>query len=173
MPSASVPFEGVKIFLIQASPDLPPEAWAFTGAILLALGIAAAIDARTGIVPDPLIFLGLFSVAALHGIFVSWDVAALHLRQAIAAGVLIWAINEAWFRAFKHDALGMGDAKWTMLAVAHFGIESSIVAWGVSSVIATIFIGLFRVFNHQISQVRFAPFLFVGLGVALHIGPVW
>ncbi|MDD3370639.1 MAG: prepilin peptidase [Alphaproteobacteria bacterium] len=162
-----------KLFFAGASWAMPPDLWGLSAAVLGLLCVAAWVDAVKKIVPDPLIFLGLFSVAAVQGIFISWDAAALHLRHAVYAGVFIWSVNAAWFRVFRHDALGMGDAKWTMLAVSVFGIESAVVAWGISSVLATIFLGLFRLFNHRISVVAFSPFLFVGLCVALYIGPVW
>ncbi len=169
-----LPFlDQAKVFLVNAAPEMPPEMWWVSACVLMILGAAAIADARTGKVPDPLILLGLFSVAAVQGFFLSWDLAALHFRHAVEAGALIWAANFAWYRIFRHDALGMGDAKWTMLAVSYFGVAPAIIAWGVGSVLATIFIGTFRLFNYRISRVTFSPFLFIGLGVGLYFGLVW
>jgi prepilin signal peptidase PulO-like enzyme (type II secretory pathway) len=140
---------------------------------LAILAFAAIIDAFTATIPDALIFLGLFVLTLTLGVYASWEIAAQHLARAIAAGLFIWAVNFAWARKFHADALGMGDAKWTMLAVACLGIESAFFAWGIGSVLATIFIGLFRLFKVQITRVTFSPFLFIGLSVGLFATRVW
>ena len=157
-----------KIVLIHVAPGMPPETWWMTACVLFILALAATIDAFTAIIPEALIFLGLFAITVVQGIFASWEIAGQHLREAVAAGFLIWGINHAWYYKFRYDALGMGDAKWTMLAVACFGAEAALVAWGIGSVLATIFIGVFRLFNYRITQVTFSPFLFIGLSVALY-----
>ena len=54
----------------------------------------------------------------------------------------------------------MGDAKWTMLAVACFGIGLGLYSWAIGSVLATIYIGSFRLFKVQVTKVTFSPFLF-------------
>jgi prepilin signal peptidase PulO-like enzyme (type II secretory pathway) len=162
-----------KIVLIHVAPGMPPETWWMTACVIFILALAATIDAFTTVIPDVLIFLGLFAVATVQGVCASWEIAALHLREAIIAGVLIWAINFAWFRKFRYDALGMGDAKWTMLAVACFGAEPVIIAWGIGSVLATILIGVFRIFRYRVTEVTFSPFLFVGLSVALYGVRFW
>ena len=136
---------------------------------MVILGLAATVDAFTELVPEPLIFLGLFAVTAAQGMCDSWEVAGHHLRQAVAAGALIWAINFAWFCKFRYDALGMGDAKWTMLAVACFGIDLGLYSWAIGSVLATIYIGSFRLFKVQVTKVTFSPFLFVALSVVLYL----
>jgi prepilin signal peptidase PulO-like enzyme (type II secretory pathway) len=140
---------------------------------LFILALAATIDAFTEVIPEILIFLGLFAITAVQGVIVSWEIAAHHLQQAIVMGVLIWGINFAWFQKFHYDALGMGDAKWTMLATACFGIDSVVIAWGIGSVLATIFIGLFRLFKYRVTKVTFSPFLFIGLSVALYGVRFW
>lgn len=161
-------FNEMALFFVRLAPSMPEEAWWITLLVLMILTVTAGIDAVKAVVPDPLIFLGLFAVVLSQGLWASWDVAANHLRDAIIAGVLIWLINYAWFLKFRTDALGMGDAKWTMLAVACFGAMPALIAWGIGSVLATIFLGSFRLFKHRISRVYFSPFLLVGLGVALY-----
>ncbi|MDD4616765.1 MAG: prepilin peptidase [Alphaproteobacteria bacterium] len=162
-----------KTFLVEAAPRMPADKWWITLCVLAILFAAAIADARTGKVPDSLIISGLFCVATLQGFFLSWDAAAYRLGCGVIAGLAIWAVNMAWYRIFHHDALGMGDAKWTALAISYFGVAPAIVAWGVGSVLATIFIGMFRLFNYRVSKVTFAPFLFIGLGVGLYRGLVW
>ena len=163
----------VKSVLVDAAPGMPADIWWVTACVLFILALAALIDAFTETIPDALIFLGLFAIILMQGMFASWEIAAQHLRYAIAAGLFIWAVNFAWEKKFHTDALGMGDAKWTMLAVACFGIESAVWAWGIGSVLATIFIGLFRLFKVQMSKVTFSPFLFIGLGVGLYAIRFW
>jgi prepilin signal peptidase PulO-like enzyme (type II secretory pathway) len=163
----------IKTVLIDAAPGMPPEIWWVTACVLLILALAALVDAFTTTVPDVIIFLGLFAITLMQGLFASWEIAAQHLQQAIAVGLFIFAINYAWVKKFHTDALGMGDAKWTMLAVACFGIESAVLAWGIGSVLATIFIGLFRLFKYQMSKVTFSPFLFIGLGLGLYAARFW
>jgi len=152
----------------HAAPGMPPDFWAVTACVLAILALSATIDAFTSSVPDWLIFLGLFAVTATQGFFVSWEVAGVHLRTAVGAGLLIWTINFIWFKKFNYDALGMGDAKWTMLAVACFGLWPAIYAWGIGAILATIFIGAARLARYQVTQVTFAPFLFIGLCAGLY-----
>ena len=159
----------IRVVLVDMTPGMPPEIWWVTACVLVILALAATVDAFTTTIPDPLIFLGLFAITLMQGLSASWDVAAHHLTQAIAAGLLIWGVNFAWVKKFETDAIGMGDSKWTMLAVACFGITPAVLAWGIGSVLATIFIGLFRLFKVQLTKVTFSPFLFIGLGVGLFI----
>ncbi len=170
----AVPYlEQIKTVLIDAAPGMPADIWWVTAAVLFILALAALVDAFTTTVPDALIFFGLFAITFMQGMFASWEIAAQHLQYAILAGLFIWAINFAWVKKFHYDALGMGDAKWTMLAVACFGIKSAVLAWGIGSVLATIFIGLFRLFKYQMSKVTFSPFLFIGLGLGLYATRFW
>jgi len=154
--------------LTNIAPDMPPELWALTAFVLGLLALMAAIDAFTAIIPDTLVMLGLISVTGLLGIYDSWDSAAHHLQIAIVAGVLIWGVNAAWYRCFRTDAFGMGDAKWTMLVVACLGVMPALLAWGLGAILATIFIGTMRLFRRPIARVTFAPFLFIGLCLGLY-----
>ena len=160
--------ESVHEFFFQIAPLMPPDFWWVTAAVIVILAATAIIDAFTALVPDALILSGLIAVTAAQGFGLSWDIAALHLRHAIAAGIVIWAVNWLWFRFFGRDALGMGDAKWTMLAVACFGSAAALFAWGCGAVVAVIFIALMRVIRHRILHVTFAPFLLIGLCVGVY-----
>ena len=154
--------------LIHAAPDMPPDLWGMTAFVLGLLALMAVIDAFTSRVPDALVLLGLVTVTGLLGFFASWDVSADQLRLAVAAGVVIWGINEAWYRCRHTDALGMGDAKWTMLAVACFGVMPAVFAWGIGAILAAIFIGTLRLIRRPVTHVTFAPFLFIGLCLGLY-----
>ena len=161
-------FYVAKSFLMTSAPDMPPELWLVPTIVLGILGLTAIIDAFTKIVPDVLIFAGLVVITGLLGFFASWDIAAQHLQVAIAAAVAIWGVNELWYRCLHHDALGMGDAKWTLLAVTCFGIIPALFAWGGGAIIAVIFMGGMRLFRRPIKRVTFAPFLFIGLCAGLY-----
>jgi len=158
----------IKAFVIHTAPDMPPDAWVVTACILGALLVTAIIDIFTTRVPNILVYLGLITTFCIQGILASWNIAIYHLFQAVLAGALIWVVNAIWYRIFRHDALGMGDAKWTMLAVACFGVRPSLFAWGVGSILAVIFISAAQISNHKIARVTFAPFLFIGLCVGIY-----
>jgi prepilin signal peptidase PulO-like enzyme (type II secretory pathway) len=161
--------DATKEVLIHAAPGMPPDFWWMTASVLGILALTATIDAFTETVPDGLIFLGLLAVTGTQGMAASWSVAALHLRQAIEAGLLIWVLNFLWYHKFHYDALGMGDAKWTMLAVACFGVMPVVIAWGLGAILAVIYIGGARLARYQVTQVTFAPFLFLGLAAGLYV----
>ncbi|MDR3451014.1 MAG: hypothetical protein P4M15_14950 [Alphaproteobacteria bacterium] len=168
MAFACAPCDIARSLLVEAAPGMPLDLWWVTAAVLFLLALTATIDAFTTLVPDGLIFLGLVAVAGLQGLFGSWMLAGVHLTQAILAGLIVWAINFAWYRKFHYDALGMGDAKWTALAVACFGALPALYAWGIGSCLAVAWILAARVARYQITRVTFAPFLFLGLVAGLY-----
>ncbi|MGB9154249.1 MAG: hypothetical protein WCD70_14310 [Alphaproteobacteria bacterium] len=161
-------FDTIRDGLINIAPGMPPNCWGITACILIILMTAALVDIFTGLVPDILIVIGLLTVTGAQGAFASWDIAAHHLAQAIAAGALIWVVNYIWYRLFKRDALGMGDAKWTMLAVDCFGVLPALFAWGLGAILAVAFIATMHLARRKIARVTFVPFLFVGLCFGLH-----
>jgi prepilin signal peptidase PulO-like enzyme (type II secretory pathway) len=156
-----------KTILIDIAPGMPPDIWWVTALVVFILALAATIDAFTTTVPDSLIFLGLLAITGMQGWYASWAVAAMHLRQAIEAGVLIWAINLMWYWKFRNDALGMGDAKWTMLAVACFGWLAGVIAWGAGACLAVVWLCVAWLVKRPVDRVTFAPFLMAGLMLGL------
>ena len=147
---------------------MPADYSCITASIFFVLALTSFVDLLTATIPDILIFLGLLAVTVARGLGHSWEDSAHHLRQAIGAGLVIWVINFLWYKKFRHDALGMGDAKWTMLAVDCFGILPALIAWGVGSVLAVVFIGVAKIFKRPIARVHFAPFLFAGLCAGIY-----
>jgi prepilin signal peptidase PulO-like enzyme (type II secretory pathway) len=160
--------DGIRDAFIDMAPGMPPACWGVTALVLILLATAAIVDIFTALVPDILIIVGLLLVTGMQGFFASWDIAAYHLGQAVAAGFLIWAANAAWYRLFRRDALGMGDAKWTMLAVDCFGVMPALFAWGLGSILATLFIAAAWLARRKTARVTFIPFLFIGLGLGLY-----
>lgn len=153
------------LFALQAAmPEGLPEESVWLGAVTLAFLLAAAIvDALKGIVPDPVIFFGTLLVVVAQGLYVTWPFAAHNLTLGLLGYFVIWAINEVWYRFLKHDALGMGDGKWTMLAIAAFSIKAALVAWGGGACLAVLWLIGCRVVCRKTAHVHFAPFLFMGL----------
>ncbi|HUY68787.1 MAG TPA: prepilin peptidase [Alphaproteobacteria bacterium] len=155
-------------FLAHTMQGAPPAMGWLAPAVLAMLFAAAAIDAFTARIPDPLIFFGLLLTTAAQGFQADWPVAARHLLIGFAAGVLVAGLNHLWYRFKKHDALGMGDAKWTMLAAACFGPLPAAVAWGLGAWLGLAWIGFLKLLRKPATRVHFAPFLFVGLVVGIY-----
>lgn len=160
--------ETIKLAGTKATVDTPPDIWWLPYIVLLALGAGAAIDIFKAIIPDWLIFIGLFTVTAALGFYVDWDYSAEHLRLAVAVGIGLWLINLLWRRQFRRDAFGMGDAKWTMLAVACFGFSPALFAWGAGACLAVLWMGGARLAERKIKHIHFGPFLFIGLLVGIY-----
>jgi prepilin signal peptidase PulO-like enzyme (type II secretory pathway) len=161
-------FDAAKNILAEIAPSMPPDYWWVTACVLFILALTATIDAFTAVIPDILIFLGLLALVATQGMAISWEIAGQHLRQALCAAIAIWALNEIWYWKFHRDALGMGDAKWTMLAVACFGLLPALYAWGIGAILALAFLAVMQITRRKIKHVTFAPFLLAGLCVGLY-----
>jgi prepilin signal peptidase PulO-like enzyme (type II secretory pathway) len=167
--------------LARLAIDLPPEAWWASGLVLLALGLTALFDAFKGRVPDALIFLGLFLITAAQGFYADWPLAGQHLLFGFGAAFALWAANQLYYNTFRHDAIGMGDAKWTALAVAAFGVKPVLWAWVLGAWLGLSWMALKAVFallrqlfrpsvqaKDYFERVHFAPFLFLGLLAGLY-----
>lgn len=144
----------------------PFEPWlplAIAG-ILLA---TAVWDARTGIVPNIPLLCGAIAIIAGRFLKKGFPDAIVYLAMGIGIWIVLWAFNEFWYRHFKKDAIGMGDAKWTALAAATFGPVPCMLAWFIGSWIAILWIGLSYLVGRRIRKVYFAPFLFCGLMTGL------
>ncbi len=151
----------------------PSTLWYVPLFLLVLLGFVSFVDARTGRVPDlPLLLGGLVAVAVLAW-GAGWASAGLRLLYVVGAVVSLRLLNEGYYRLFGHDAFGFGDAKWTGLAVAGFGLAPVCWAWVFGAWLGVIWLGL-RVVWRKVrptyagqAYVHFAPFLFLGLVVAL------
>ncbi len=139
------------------------------GFVLFILLFVAAWDARTGIVPDSPMAIG--ALVMFIGRFTAngWQDAYAAFGWALLTWIIIFAINEIWYRLFGKDAVGMGDAKWTALAVLAFGGIPATFAWFAGAWISIIWIVLCYATNHKIAKVYFAPFLFCGLLIGLAV----
>jgi leader peptidase (prepilin peptidase)/N-methyltransferase len=154
--------------LTHIMPGMPAGGGWLAPAVLLLLAFGAAIDARSKRVPDQIIIVGVALTSVTQGFYVGWHYAGRHLLIAFAAGLTLYIINEIWFRLRKRDALGMGDAKWTMLAVDCFGPLPAFFAWVIGAWLALGWMLLARLAKRKIARVAFAPFLFIGLLAGLY-----
>src|SRR5262249_51412424 len=144
----------------------PYGPWAPLAVYLILLG-TAAWDARTGIVPNIPLLIGGIIITAARYMADGWQNALVYLLQGLGAWALGWGLNEVWYRLFKKDALGMGDAKWTALAITAFGIVPALFAWFGGAWIAIAWIAICWLCGKKIRKVYYAPFLFCGLTVGL------
>ena len=158
----------VETLVLKSIDGFPPYDWWIPACVLMILGATAAVDAFTAIVPDLLIIPGFLAFIALLGFSVSWPVALHALSLGVAAGALVLLLDILWFLAFKRNALGMGDAKWTMFAVTAYGVMPVLISWGIGAWLAVGWILAAKLMRRPTPYVHFAPFLFVGL-----IGGLW
>jgi prepilin signal peptidase PulO-like enzyme (type II secretory pathway) len=162
------PLDVIQSIATHVAPNMPPDYWWVTASVLGILALTATVDAFTEVIPDMLILLGVVAVAGTQVLFGPWQMALWHLSQALVIGFTIWAANFVWYTTFHHDALGMGDAKWTMLAIVCFGLEPVLFAWGLGAVLASTYIIVASLAHHKVTRVTFGPYLFIGLCVGLY-----
>ena len=159
--------------LSHATTLLPPEAWWVPGLVLIVLACSSAVDAGTATVPDWLTLPGILGVVTAYGVFVSWPIAGERLGLALGIGFVLWSLNTLWYYVREQDAIGMGDAKWTMMATACFDLQPCLYAWGIGACLALLWMGLLRIARVTIDRVYFAPFLFLGLLLGLFWLRLW
>jgi prepilin signal peptidase PulO-like enzyme (type II secretory pathway) len=168
-------FSSIERMFAHFLPGLPLAAFWLAPVVLLLLGAAAVVDARTGRVPDIFILFGLFLALVVDGLFVDWPFSAKRFIYGLCGGILVAGVNQLWYRIFKRDAIGMGDAKWTALAAMVFPLTPVVMAWILGAWIGILWLGLGAVFRRRSAYVHFAPFLFLGLiaGLISHLCPAW
>lgn len=145
----------------------------------LVLGWSAWVDAWTGRVPNAILRRGLSWGLLLLGLglfrpypdFFGWPPAAsmsaalqatlLHLLSAGGLYGLVWLLNLLWRLWRGHDALGMGDAKWSAVAALAFGVVPVLWAWALASWLGLAWLCVVR--RNLRARLYFAPFLFVAL----------
>ncbi len=125
----------------------------------------AYVDARSGRVPNKPLVAGALFVSVCYLFIGPPELLLEQIAWALLCGFVIWAINAIWYSLRKHDALGMGDAKWSMLAALGFGVEPVFWAWVVAAWLALGWIAITRLRRLSIKRVFFAPFLLAGLAL--------
>ena len=162
-------------FLQNTIPHLPPDSWWVPALVLAVLLLTAVVDAFTGYIPNLAIFPATVAMFYLNWSLISLPLALTHLGWGIGLALAVWAFNTLWFAIFKQDAIGLGDGKWTMLAVSCFGPWPGIMAWGLGACLAVLWLTAAILTGRKVVYVYFAPFLFTGLLgglIWLHMG-VW
>ncbi len=167
-------------FFARLAIDLPPDAWWMPIIVLGALGGTAIYDAKKGRVPDLPIFFGLLAAVATLGFFQDWPTAGMRLAYGFGAAIVLWLINQLYYNWQKNDAIGMGDAKWTALAITGFTLKPALYAWVIGAWLGLVWLVVRSTFNfihglfsraakrEEPFRVHFAPFLFIGLLAGLY-----
>lgn len=154
--------------VLEVPPWLPPEASWLVLVTLAILAIAAVVDAFTSKVPDNVLLVGFAVLIVGFGIHAGWPLSSTRLSFAIGTAIAFYSMNQIWFKYFHKDAFGMGDAKWSALAIMMFGPIPTVVAWVVGSWLGLMWMAGARTFGKKMAQVHFAPFLFIGLLAGLY-----
>ena len=145
----------------------PPAAWFAVAALLF----TAVYDARTGLVPP--VPLALAALALMMSLI---DGGATRAASAPFCALLIyigvWAVNELHYHFMGHDALGLGDAHWSLVAALAYGPIPVLIAWGIGAWLALGWLGLRRTLGRPVTHVYFVPFILIGLLVALTATPL-
>jgi prepilin signal peptidase PulO-like enzyme (type II secretory pathway) len=147
----------------------PPQVWYVPSILLFILAVTSLVDARTGRVPDLPIIVGVMGGIGCLAWFFGWLPAGERLLYAIAAVLGLKFVNNFYYKLFKQDAFGFGDAKWTGLAVVAFGIVPVLWAWAVGAWLGLMWMALrwgcrwIARAQGQAGYVHFAPFLLLGL----------
>jgi len=153
--------------------EYPVAVWFVPSIVLLILLFVSFVDARTGRLPDLPMAVGAVGAVFALAWYAGWLVAGERLLLAIAAVAVVRLANGLYFRLFHRDALGFGDAKWTGLAVIAFGVAPVAWGWVIGAWLGLIWLGVsalvsrFRSTNNGEVYLHFAPFLVLGLIVAL------
>ncbi|KQQ25369.1 peptidase A24 [Methylobacterium sp. Leaf123] len=154
------------------SPDLSEL---FFALLPLPLTVAAAtIDLRRRIIPDrvnlALLVLGL-GASLLRG--PALPQLGASLAAAAAAFLLLWSLRAAYARLRGRTGLGLGDVKFIAAAAAWTGLAGLPLMILVASLSALAAVGLAVLAGRRLdgtSRLPFAPFLALGLHVALLAG---
>lgn len=153
--------------------DFPKQIWFVPPLVLLLLGFLSFYDAWTGRIPDLPLVGGLFGVFGSLAWYAGWYEAGERLVIVLVTVFVIKAVNEVYAKFEGHDAIGFGDAKWTGLAVSGFGVGPLVITWFVAAWLGLIWMGIKKIIRRYSDSyeghdyVHFAPFLFLGLCVAL------
>lgn len=155
------------------------SAWGLALPFWFVLGWSAWIDGWTGRVPNAILRRGLGWGLLLLGLgllrpypdFFGWPPDAgwratvlaelVHLIGAAALYGLVWLLNGVWRLWRGHDALGMGDAKWSALAALAFGLIPVLWAWALAAWFGLLWLLVVR--RNLRARLYFAPFLFIAL----------
>lgn len=141
--------------------------------LLMALLAAAAIDAKTQLIPDeitlPLVWLGLLAAAFLDTTPTPVDA----IVGAVAGYAALWLIYQVHKRVMRREGMGYGDFKLLAGLGAWLGWQAlpaiALIAGLLGVGYATI--GLVRGSSNRLTPLPFGPFLAIGGAAALFFPP--
>lgn len=145
--------------------------------VFAALGWTAWRDAWTGRVSRPWIIAGFLVAIFASQQAEGWYLAGVRLTVAMAVFVALRLLNEVYFQLLRRDPYGYGDMRWSALAAYAFGVVPTFWAWIFGAWLGVIFLGLSWLISALFDRPRprgfihFAPFLLVGLLLALYGRP--
>lgn len=151
----------------------PEQAWFLLPVVLGTLGLTALIDARTGRVPDSILFIGYVTALGSSAAYEGWNTAFIRVAMTLAVVAVLWFVNRFFRYLWQRDAFGMGDAKWTGLAVLGLSLSPALWAWIYGAWLGVAWMGLRWLAGLIWPQLRgegyvhFAPFLFIGLLISM------
>ncbi len=156
------------------TPVFPPELWFLPFVLLTLLGLAALVDAFIGRVPNVLILLALAATLFPSAAYEGWPSAGGRFLLGAAAFWILKSANALYLSLTRRDALGMGDAKWTSVAAAAFGLPAVFWAWIFGAWLGLVWMGLRWLVGllwrdaRPSGYLHFAPFLLIGLLAKLY-----
>lgn len=134
--------------------------------LTLLLGMAVT-DAMTYLIPDPFTLGG-----ALLGLACSFFPGGLATRGAVVGGVvgagLMWVLRWLGSRAFRREAIGMGDVKMMAAIGAFLGWVGVAITVIVGSILGTLIFGPVALKTRRL--VPFGTFLALGAFVSFYWG---
>jgi prepilin signal peptidase PulO-like enzyme (type II secretory pathway) len=142
---------------------LPPDISFYVALYaLLALAATAVVDARTGLVPP--LPLAIATLLLMVDMISGGSAQAFTVPlQAVLVYIGIWIVNEIHYRFIGRDALGMGDAHWSLVATLLFGWQTVLMAWGAGAWLALAWMGGCKLVRRPVAHIYFVPFLFIAL----------
>lgn len=168
-----------ELFTFLLFPEFPEQLKFLPFVVLGILGLAAVVDAWSGKIPNSLIIIGLSAVIFLTAAQEDWGVGFGRILMAVIAFLALKAINEGYLNLCNKDAFGMGDAKWTALAAAAFGLSTAFWGWAIGAWLGLLWLGFRHVLGfvwHAAKPegyIHFAPFLLIGIVVKTYVIPLF
>jgi leader peptidase (prepilin peptidase)/N-methyltransferase len=152
----------IYLFAVMTLPLPLAIACSILASFLLALSVA---DFENGLLPDPLVYAGLWSGLAANAVFSSFCTPDEAIFGALAGYLLLGGQGMIYALIRGHDGIGGGDPKMAALIGAWVGAYPMIVAVGIGAVSALVYALICQRVRGEALAVRFGPFMSLGVGL--------